>query len=319
MVGRRFRIAAVALAGLFGCVGAWAQELDGQISADPSGVPCVLKDDIDGKAREVGKLKGGDLVRIYLQISSSSHYFVKLKSSAPGEGSGWVPRSRVELAKPETASEPAEIHAIASAKLETAAGSPSVKRDATGEKNAPEPLNTDRWDIPKDHWARTAIEELAKNGLLRVPAGHFDGDKTVTRYEMTVLAQRLFARSKESAEQLGEQLRKVEGVSDKAAADVKKLAGRIKDVEVQVAKLAHAPAPALAAAGTNHASIEGARDLSRDIDSLRQTFTRSIAGLALDRSKVEDYSKGWQAVLGRLDSIEKKLREMDSGTAEQQG
>ncbi|MBI4866134.1 MAG: S-layer homology domain-containing protein [Candidatus Wallbacteria bacterium] len=307
MVVRRFWVGAIALAGLLGCGGAWAQELEGRIKTSSTGETAVLRDDIDGRAREVGKLDAGTGVIVYLQISSTSHYFVKRKDSPPGEGSGWVPRSAVELSKPELGAVSADIKAKRPAAAVVSPQSPSAAEIPAGT------------DIPKDHWAREAILELAKNGLLRVPAGHFEGEKPVNRYEMAIVTHRLFTHSRESTEQLGAQLKQVMTESEKTSGDIRRLTGRMKDVELKLAKMTTAtPAPTHAAAtpgapapATAPAAVA---ELSKDMNSLRQTFTRSIAGLALDRSKVEEYSKSWQTVVARLDAIEKRVRQLDDDT-----
>lgn len=305
MVGRRFWVGAVALAGLLGCGGAWAQELEGRIKASSSGETAILRDDIDGRAREVGKLDAGTGVIVYLQISSTSHYFVKRKDSPPGEGSGWVPRSAVELSKPELGAVSADIKAKRPAAITAATARPQPAAEISVSS-----------DIPRDHWAREAIAELADNGLLRVPAGRFEGEKPVNRYEMAIVTHRLFTRSRETSEQLGAQLKQVMTESEKTSGDIQRLAGRIKDVESKLAKMTTAAPVATHAAAAPGAPAPApapaaVTELSKDMNSLRQTFTRSIAGLALDRSKVEEYSKSWQTVVARLDAIEKRVRQLD--------
>lgn len=55
-------------------------------------------------------------------------------------------------------------------------------------------------DVPADHWARAALEELAgKYGLkLGFPDGRFQGQQALTRYEMAALIRRLLAQSHSS-------------------------------------------------------------------------------------------------------------------------
>ncbi|MGV3525104.1 MAG: putative porin [Candidatus Sericytochromatia bacterium] len=56
-------------------------------------------------------------------------------------------------------------------------------------------------DVPADHWARAALEELAgKYGLqLGFPDGRFQGQQALTRYEMAALIRRLVALDSLSA------------------------------------------------------------------------------------------------------------------------
>src|SRR5579871_3470216 len=51
-------------------------------------------------------------------------------------------------------------------------------------------------DVPKDHWAYSAVEDLAGKGLIKgyPPEGNFFGKRTVTRYEMATILQRVLAR-----------------------------------------------------------------------------------------------------------------------------
>ncbi|HSV72220.1 MAG TPA: porin [Chthonomonadales bacterium] len=51
-------------------------------------------------------------------------------------------------------------------------------------------------DVPRDHWAYEAVEELAQKGMIRgyPPEGDFFGTRTVTRYEMATIVQRALAR-----------------------------------------------------------------------------------------------------------------------------
>jgi hypothetical protein len=46
-------------------------------------------------------------------------------------------------------------------------------------------------DVPSNHWAYDALNKLAKDGLIEGNSGMFQGDKTLSRYEMAVLVSRL--------------------------------------------------------------------------------------------------------------------------------
>lgn len=48
-------------------------------------------------------------------------------------------------------------------------------------------------DVPQDHWAYAAVNDLASKGLIKgyPPNGDFFGKRTVTRYEMAVIIQRV--------------------------------------------------------------------------------------------------------------------------------
>lgn len=58
-------------------------------------------------------------------------------------------------------------------------------------------------DIPRDHWAYDAVQDLASRGLIKgyPPDGNFFGSRTVTRYEMAALVQRALAYALERAQE----------------------------------------------------------------------------------------------------------------------
>src|SRR5271165_4180909 len=51
-------------------------------------------------------------------------------------------------------------------------------------------------DVPPDHWAYKAVEDLASKGLIKgyPPDGNFLGKRTMTRYEMATIIERVLAR-----------------------------------------------------------------------------------------------------------------------------
>ena len=51
-------------------------------------------------------------------------------------------------------------------------------------------------DVPREHWAYAAVDDLAGKGLIKgyPPSGEFFGKRTVTRYEMATVIQRVLAR-----------------------------------------------------------------------------------------------------------------------------
>src|SRR2546426_1170513 len=60
-------------------------------------------------------------------------------------------------------------------------------------------------DVPQDHWAYKAVEELAAKALVKgsPPQGNFIGKRVVSRYEMAVIVQRILARVEELIAQAG--------------------------------------------------------------------------------------------------------------------
>src|SRR5690349_16661158 len=51
-------------------------------------------------------------------------------------------------------------------------------------------------DVPKEHWSYDFVQDLASKGLVKgyPPDGNFFGGRTVTRYEMAALVDRVLQR-----------------------------------------------------------------------------------------------------------------------------
>jgi len=49
-------------------------------------------------------------------------------------------------------------------------------------------------DVPANHWAYSAVNKLAKDGILE-NSGNFDGNRTITRYEMAMFVARAMEKS----------------------------------------------------------------------------------------------------------------------------
>lgn len=50
-------------------------------------------------------------------------------------------------------------------------------------------------DVPLGHWAYDAVNELAKAGIMGDSSGKFNGNQTLTRYEMATIVARVMAKS----------------------------------------------------------------------------------------------------------------------------
>ena len=50
-------------------------------------------------------------------------------------------------------------------------------------------------DVPTGHWAYDAVNELAKAGIMGDSSGKFNGNQTLTRYEMATIVARVMAKS----------------------------------------------------------------------------------------------------------------------------
>jgi hypothetical protein len=84
-------------------------------------------------------------------------------------------------------------------------------------------------DVPRDHWAYKAVNDLAKGGLIDgYGDGNFRGDKTMTRYEMAmIVANALTKEDKANAEQK----KLIEKLAKEFSAELDKLDARLTKVE----------------------------------------------------------------------------------------
>ncbi len=297
----------IALAHLLSAGRAHALQFDAKVKVARTGQKVEMRDDIGSSAKLLNKLSNGAQLVVYPQISSTSHYFAKLKSSAPGEGSGWVDKKYVQILKSQA--RPTTV-AAAKPRVSTALGAPASSTRRMTQSGTKAALRSSaarkapdvNWDIPSNHWARKAVESLAESGLLRVPDGKFEGGTKVSRYELAVVTQRVVARSSESVEALKAQLAQVNKDGAEARRKLQQLKGRIAEIE----KNMNAPQ-----ANRTSGAGEDVEKLSKEVDKLRQTFTRAIAGLALDRSKIDDFKSSWSSLLSRMHGLERRIQKLE--------
>ena len=80
-------------------------------------------------------------------------------------------------------------------------------------------------DVPPSHWAYDAVSDLAREGLIKgyPPSGNFFGGRTVTRYEMATIIQRVLARIAEIANARRPGTHEVPTITTQQAAEIRKL------------------------------------------------------------------------------------------------
>ena len=100
-----------------------------------------------------------------------------------GTGSSNVTSSRVAMAK-EIKQLRSELEAMKSAMLDVSVGK---KIDTSKLQLFP--------DVPQNHWAYEYVAQLAGNGLIQgYPAGNFDGERPMTRYEFAAMLYRAMTK-----------------------------------------------------------------------------------------------------------------------------
>src|SRR5438045_2078564 len=85
-------------------------------------------------------------------------------------------------------------------------------------------------DVPKEHWAYPAVEDLASKGLIKgyPPSGSFFGKRTVTRYEMATIIQRVLARVDELLAKKTDKGAEPQGVAPAQLDEVRRLVADFK-------------------------------------------------------------------------------------------
>ncbi|MDU2065063.1 MAG: S-layer homology domain-containing protein [Sporomusaceae bacterium] len=88
-------------------------------------------------------------------------------------------------------------------------------------------------DVPMQHWSYHAVQELAKEGIISGDAGRFNGDRTVTRYEMAVMIANGMTKMAKADAQQKAMLEKLAAEYDN---DLKQIGARLVKVEAQAAR-----------------------------------------------------------------------------------
>ncbi len=80
-------------------------------------------------------------------------------------------------------------------------------------------------DVPKEHWSYDFVQDLASKGLIKgyPPDGNFFGGRTVTRYEMAALVDRVLQRIEELIAKKADKGEKLTNPPAKAVLDTKQL------------------------------------------------------------------------------------------------
>lgn len=85
-------------------------------------------------------------------------------------------------------------------------------------------------DVPAKHWAYDAVYKLAKAGIVSGDKGRFNGDSTITRYEMAVMVANAMTKWEKAD---GEQKALIEKLQREFNADLVKLGARVAKVEAK--------------------------------------------------------------------------------------
>lgn len=96
-------------------------------------------------------------------------------------------------------------------------------------------------DVPRDHWAYAAVQDLASRGLIRgyPPKGDFFGGRSVTRYEMAALVDRILQRlaTAPAGEVKQSDLDEVRRLVDEYRVELTVIGGRLDALEKDVTGL----------------------------------------------------------------------------------
>jgi hypothetical protein len=137
-------------------------------------------------------------------------------------------------------------------------------------------------DVPRDHWAYAAVEELATKGLVKgyPPDGKFFGERTVTRYEMATIIQRVLTRVEEV----------LAAKEDKGRPAVKPQPQRLTPAQIdEVRKLTEAFRVELTVIGTDIRKIQAIlAELKLQVDAAKSTAEKAASDAAAARKEATD-------------------------------
>lgn len=149
-------------------------------------------------------------------------------------------------------------------------------------------------DVPDNHWAYQALENMKKEGILvGYPDGLFRGPRPASRYEMAVAINAAYQRLKSMYNGLEDQIKaltdKVDGLSG--------LPGEVKELRDQLAAL--------------KATVDGMQSWKDDIEALKklaEKFEKELASLGVD---VEALKKDLSDLEARVTALEKRKPAVD--------
>lgn len=149
-------------------------------------------------------------------------------------------------------------------------------------------------DVPDNHWAYQALENMKKEGILvGYPDGLFRGPRPASRYEMAVAINAAYQKLKSMYSGLDDQIRalteKVDGLSG--------LPGEVKELRDQLAAL--------------KATVDGMQAWKDDIENLKklaEKFEKELAALGVD---VEAMKRDLSDLEARVTALEKRKPAVD--------
>lgn len=146
-------------------------------------------------------------------------------------------------------------------------------------------------DVPENHWAYKAVEELYAAGLvIGYPDGSFGGQRALTRYEYAMIVSRLYDRLEEIAAQGYEQSNKAMEAA-KAAQDMALKAQLAADAASKAAPVERVIEKHLIETKPDvpyEQIAKQAKDLAVLVESLQDEFSAEIAALKERVSTLED-------------------------------
>jgi len=143
-------------------------------------------------------------------------------------------------------------------------------------------------DVPTDHWAYDAVNELAKQGIVNgYPDSTFGGKRALTRYEFAMAIQRM----------LQEVQRRIDAVKGAPAAAPPDLSGYVTKDQLDSAL-------------QGYAKKEDVDRLRTDVDQLRRLATEFQDTLAALGTDVDQLKRDLAALRDRLTALENEVHRM---------
>ncbi len=149
-------------------------------------------------------------------------------------------------------------------------------------------------DVPRDHWAYQAVQDLAGRGIIKgyPPDGNFFGTRTVTRYEMAAIIQRVLAT-------IDDQYAKKTSIPPPGVgpAQLDEIRRLVDEFKVQLTVI-----------GTDMEKVQQElASLRTDVDALKGQVAQQNQEIAGIRRGVQGAIDATKEQAGRIDTINKTL------------
>ena len=166
--------------------------------------------------------------------------------------------------------------------------------------------------VPQGHWAYEAVQDLASKGLIKgyPPSGAFFGGRTVTRYEMAVIIQRVIARVDEMLDKKadkGATPATTEGVKPEQLDEVRKL---VDDFKVELTVIGTDLKQVKDDLGALKDDVE---TVKTDVAAVKEQATKAGEDAAAAKTSADEAASGVSSTIDAINEQAGRIDKLQSG------